>query len=65
VSKSQAYRIVKLSSSPELSKKRGRPSLLTPHEDAGLVAYIVWLERSGFPAEKSQVEEAIMELLRS
>ncbi|KAM5353234.1 hypothetical protein ACJZ2D_016869 [Fusarium nematophilum] len=35
--------------------------LISAGEEAGLVAYIVWLERSGFPAEKSQVEEAAKE----
>ncbi|KAL6364124.1 hypothetical protein LRP88_02040 [Fusarium phalaenopsidis] len=46
---------------PKPAAKRGRPPLITPEEEAGLVAYVVWLERSGFPAERSQVEEAARE----
>ncbi|RSL49565.1 hypothetical protein CEP51_015472 [Fusarium floridanum] len=38
------------------------PTILTPVEEAGLVAYVVWLERSGFPADKRQVEEAAREI---
>lgn len=41
--------------------KRGRPPLVTAEEEAGLVAYVIWLERSGFPAERAQVEEAARE----
>ncbi|KAJ3455762.1 hypothetical protein MRS44_017244 [Fusarium solani] len=43
---------------PKPAAKGGRPPLITPEEEAALVAYVVWLERSGFPAERAQVEEA-------
>ncbi|KAJ3453340.1 hypothetical protein MRS44_017587 [Fusarium solani] len=39
----------------------GRPPLITREEEAALVAHVVWLERSGFPAERAQVEEAARE----
>ncbi|KAM5353285.1 hypothetical protein ACJZ2D_016817 [Fusarium nematophilum] len=47
--------------SKEPPGKRWRPRLVSEAEEAGLVAYVVWLERSGFPAERSQVEEAARE----
>ncbi|KAJ4176639.1 hypothetical protein NW759_017515 [Fusarium solani] len=50
---------------PKPAAKSGRPPLITPEEEAGLVPYFVWLERSGFPAERSQVEEAEREFRRS
>lgn len=36
----------------------GRPRNLDDSEDRALVAYIMWLERCGFPATRTQVEEA-------
>jgi hypothetical protein len=57
----EARQHIKDLSSPSVPKKRGRPRLISAEEEAGLVAYVVWLERSGFPAEKSQVEEAARE----
>lgn len=62
VSKSLVREVLNSSSSPLETSKRRRPNTLTPVEEAGLVAYIVWLERSGFPADKRQVEEAAMEI---
>ncbi|KAH7117345.1 hypothetical protein EDB81DRAFT_818197 [Dactylonectria macrodidyma] len=47
------------SSSYSPPKPPGRPALLTASEDSALAAYVVWLEKSGFLAEKSQVEELV------
>lgn len=58
----EARQHIKDLSSLSIPKKRGRPRLISAEEEAGLVAYVVWLKRSGFPAEKSQVEEAAREL---
>ncbi|KAH7146017.1 hypothetical protein EDB81DRAFT_794223 [Dactylonectria macrodidyma] len=44
---------------------RGRPALLTAAEDAALAAFILWMEKSGFAAEKSQVEEAALGFLHA
>lgn len=41
-------------------RARGRPRLLTDKEEDGLIAYIVWYEKSGLPLEKWQIQEAIM-----
>ncbi|KAM4067406.1 DDE superfamily endonuclease [Hirsutella rhossiliensis] len=42
----------------------GRPRLLSNEEDSALAAYVCWLQKSGFPASKQQVEAAALELLR-
>ena len=57
-SKSLVGKVLSSSSSPLETRQRGRPPTLTPVEEVGLVSYIVWLERSGFPADKRQVEDA-------
>lgn len=43
----------------------GRPRNLDDSEDRALAAYVVWLERCGFPATRIQVEEAANPLLQS
>ncbi|KAL6406012.1 hypothetical protein AUP68_10570 [Ilyonectria robusta] len=43
----------------------GRPRNLDNSEDRALVAYIMWLERCGFPATRIQVEEAANMLRQS
>lgn len=47
------------------AKPPGRPSLLTASEESALVAYLIWWERSGFAAEKSQIEETALQFLHS
>ncbi|KAM4067748.1 hypothetical protein HRG_009853 [Hirsutella rhossiliensis] len=36
----------------------GRPRLLSDDEDDAIAAYVIWLQRSGFPASKAHVESA-------
>lgn len=63
-SKGTVQRILATSSSSYIPPgPRGRPATLTPSEDAAVAAYVVWMEKSGFPAEKSQVEEAALGFL--
>jgi hypothetical protein len=69
ISKSALHReIQRLSNDTPYSKKAvrksGRPRCISDAEDAALVAFVTWLERSGFPAEKKQIEEAAMEFIR-
>ncbi|KJZ67993.1 hypothetical protein HIM_09030 [Hirsutella minnesotensis 3608] len=40
------------------ARGQGRPSALTADEDNALVAYIQWMERTGVPAGKEQLEAA-------
>lgn len=42
----------------------GRPKLLRPEEDDAIVAFVIWLQRNGFPASKRQVEMAAHTLLK-
>lgn len=42
----------------------GRPWSLTNEEDEALVAYVMWLQRGGFPATKSQLVAAANDLRR-
>ncbi|RKL03280.1 hypothetical protein BFJ70_g17294 [Fusarium oxysporum] len=61
-SKSDVQRHLKAleaSGSPAFSDRPvGRPRNLDDSEDRALVAYVMWLERCGFPASRIQVEEA-------
>ncbi|KAI8654437.1 HTH CENPB-type domain-containing protein [Fusarium keratoplasticum] len=36
----------------------GRPRVLTDEEDEAIVAFVIWMERSGFPASKPEIEDA-------
>lgn len=42
----------------------GRPRSLTNEEDEALVAYVMWLQRGGFPATKGQLVAAANDLRR-
>ncbi|KAK1960834.1 hypothetical protein LY78DRAFT_590014, partial [Colletotrichum sublineola] len=35
----------------------GRPRALTDAEDAALGAFVIWMDKAGFPAQPRQVEE--------
>ncbi|KAH8659423.1 hypothetical protein BGZ61DRAFT_465320 [Ilyonectria robusta] len=53
VTKAAVEKAIKVSSSPNGPvKKCGRPLALTPDEEVGLVGCIIWLEKTGYPAEK-------------
>ncbi|EXL39603.1 hypothetical protein FOCG_17790 [Fusarium oxysporum f. sp. radicis-lycopersici 26381] len=41
-----------------------RPRLLTDEEDEAIVAFVVWMQRSGLPASKYEVEDAALMLCR-
>ncbi|KAH7230293.1 hypothetical protein B0J15DRAFT_361845, partial [Fusarium solani] len=59
-------KIIDSGSSSHLSPiPRSRPAILTASEDAALVAFILWLEKSCFPAEKSQVGDVALGFLHS
>ncbi|CAM1503430.1 Fc.00g082060.m01.CDS01 [Cosmosporella sp. VM-42] len=45
-----------------LPKKAGRPRIISDAEDAALIAFVTWMERSGFPAEKSHIEQAVSKM---
>lgn len=53
-------RLIKKLENPDsdVSPPRGRPRLLTVEEDEAIVAFVVWMERSGFPANKPEIEDA-------
>ncbi|KAG7408735.1 hypothetical protein Forpe1208_v012163 [Fusarium oxysporum f. sp. rapae] len=36
----------------------GRPRVLTDEEEEAIVAFVIWMERSGFPASKPEIEDA-------
>ncbi|KAI8410936.1 hypothetical protein FOFC_07530 [Fusarium oxysporum] len=36
----------------------GRPRMLTEEQDEAIVAFIIWMERSGLPASKGEIEDA-------
>lgn len=42
----------------------GRPKVLTEEEEEAIVAFVIWMERSGLPACKVEVEDAANELIR-
>ncbi|KAL6407520.1 hypothetical protein AUP68_08539 [Ilyonectria robusta] len=60
VSTSEVFRQLKRleDGSHDTNRPRGRPRALSEAEDDALVAYVMWMERAGFPASKKQVEEA-------
>jgi hypothetical protein len=39
-------------------KTAGRPRILTDEEEEAIVAFVMWMERSGLPACKGEVEDA-------
>ncbi|KAG8665041.1 uncharacterized protein FPOAC1_013019 [Fusarium poae] len=44
--------------------KMGRPRQLTDEEEEAIVCYIVWMEKSGLPASKWEIEDAALTLRR-
>jgi hypothetical protein len=57
VRKSAVQRAVGFLKNP-LPRGRGRPMALTDDEDDALVAYVQWMERTGMPATREQLEGA-------
>ncbi|KAI8416479.1 hypothetical protein FOFC_02789 [Fusarium oxysporum] len=39
-------------------QRGGRPRLLTEEEEEAIVAFVIWMQRSGLPASKYEVEDA-------
>ncbi|KJZ70330.1 hypothetical protein HIM_10298 [Hirsutella minnesotensis 3608] len=58
VSKSQLQRAIQEILTGIVPEAPGRPRRLDEAEDDALVAYVVWLQRGGFPATKLQLEGA-------
>ncbi|KAL9561187.1 hypothetical protein ACKAV7_014542 [Fusarium commune] len=57
---------MKLYGKPDFSdNSRGRPRNLDEAEEKAVIAYIMWLERSGFPCNQQLIEEAANELRAS
>ncbi|EGU77894.1 hypothetical protein FOXB_11595 [Fusarium oxysporum f. sp. conglutinans Fo5176] len=57
---------MKLYGKPDLSdNSRGRPRNLDESEERAVTAYIVWLERAGFPCNQLLIEEAANKLSAS
>ncbi|KAG8670226.1 hypothetical protein FPOAC1_009631 [Fusarium poae] len=44
--------------------KMGRPRQLTDEEEEAIVCYIIWMEKSGLPASKWEIEDAALTLRR-
>lgn len=44
--------------------KMGRPRILTNEEEEAIITYIMWMDRSGLPASKWEIEDAALTLLR-
>jgi hypothetical protein len=55
---------VKLLETGDTPRQVGRPRLLTDEEEEAIVAFVIWMERSGFPASKPEIEDAATTLLR-
>ncbi|KAI8404827.1 hypothetical protein FOFC_14302 [Fusarium oxysporum] len=45
-------------------QRGGRPRLLTEEEEEAIVAFVIWMQRSGLPASKYEVEDAANTLRR-
>jgi DDE superfamily endonuclease len=56
--------ISSLQSPDPIPRWPGRPRALTNEEDEALVAFVLWLQRGGFPATKSQLVGAANDLRR-
>ncbi|KAG4254713.1 hypothetical protein BFJ72_g15024 [Fusarium proliferatum] len=57
---------MKLYGKPDFSdNSRGRPRNLDEAEERAVIAYIVWLERAGFPCNQLLIEEAANDLRAS
>ncbi|KAJ4168328.1 hypothetical protein NW754_16762 [Fusarium falciforme] len=51
-------RIVRRLETGSTPRQVGRPRVLTDEEDEAIVAFVIWMERSGFPASKAEIEDA-------
>ncbi|KAK2668023.1 hypothetical protein RAB80_015402 [Fusarium oxysporum f. sp. vasinfectum] len=63
---SRHLKSMKLYGKPDFSdNSRGRPRNLDEAEERAVIAYIVWLERAGFPCNQLLIEEAANDLRAS
>ena len=60
--KLEAANTLNISEVPD--RRIGRPRLLTDEEDEAIVAFVVWMQRSGLPSSKYEVEDAALTLRR-
>ncbi|KJZ70611.1 hypothetical protein HIM_09999 [Hirsutella minnesotensis 3608] len=65
VSKSQVDRAIRELLTGIVPRPPGRPRHLDEAEDDALVAYVVWLQRGGFPATRLQLENGCNSLRRA
>ncbi|KAJ3453402.1 hypothetical protein MRS44_017649 [Fusarium solani] len=63
-SSASIHRIVKILETGNTPRQVGRPRLLTDEEEEAIVAFVIWMERSGFPASKPEIEDAATTLLQ-
>ncbi|RKL34409.1 hypothetical protein BFJ70_g8365 [Fusarium oxysporum] len=47
-----------------ITPKMGRPRMLTDEEEEAIVAYVEWMEKTGLPASKGEIEEAATTIRR-
>jgi hypothetical protein len=57
-SRASIQRIVRRLETRSIAPQVGRPRVLTDEEDEAIVAFVIWMERSGFPASKAEIEDA-------
>lgn len=63
-SRTAIQRFVKVLETGNTPRQVGRPRLLTDEEEEAIVAFVIWMERSGFPASKPEIEDAATTLLQ-
>ncbi|KAJ4076066.1 hypothetical protein NW760_015396 [Fusarium oxysporum] len=62
VKKLEAANTLRVEDLPD--QQGGRPRLLTEEEEEAIVAFVIWMQRSGLPASKYEVEDAANTLRR-
>ncbi|KAF5266817.1 hypothetical protein FOXYS1_2335, partial [Fusarium oxysporum] len=63
-SRSAVDRLAKQLENPDSVRPAGRPRSLTDEEEEAIVAFVIWMEKSGFPASKPEIEDAANTLRR-
>ncbi|RKK24195.1 hypothetical protein BFJ68_g16573 [Fusarium oxysporum] len=63
-SSSAVDRLVKQLENPDFMRSAGRPRSLTDEEEEAVAAFVIWMEKSGSPASKPEIEDAANTLRR-